>query len=171
MSLNLLISVRYKVILSSKPGTSVWFFQLGFVFSILNTFISNPGGTRWCSWLRHSATGRKVAGSISDGVTGIFLTQPLTEMSTRNISCCLEIWKPQGLSRPVMRLLYLYRQTDAPYMQRPSHHTWLDRRSIIRCSVHVTKLSTTHCLISVRQTLNPQSIFVPQSKKQTMQIH
>jgi len=43
--------------------------------------------------------GRKVAGSIPDGVTGIFhwqnpsgrtmalgLTQPLTEMSTRNIS-------------------------------------------------------------------------------------
>jgi len=61
------------------------------------------------------------------------LTQPLTEMSTRNISwrgkggrcvrlttlppsCadCLEIWEPQhpgnsqGLSRPVMGLLYLY---------------------------------------------------------------
>jgi len=57
-------------------------------------------------------------------------TQPLIEMSTRNISwggkggrcvelttllpsCadCLEIWEPwnpQGLSRPVMGLLYLY---------------------------------------------------------------
>jgi len=46
-----------------------------------------------------SATSRKVAGSIPDGVTGIFhwhnlsgrtmalgLTQPLTEMSTRDIS-------------------------------------------------------------------------------------
>ena len=59
--------------------------------------------TKWCtpwrSWLRHCATIRKVAGSIPDGVTGIFhsrnpngrimalgLTQPLTEMSTRNIS-------------------------------------------------------------------------------------
>jgi len=53
----------------------------------------------WRSYLRHCATGRKVAGSIPDGVTGIFhrhnpsdrtmalrLTQPLTEMSTRNIS-------------------------------------------------------------------------------------
>jgi len=53
----------------------------------------------WRSWLRHYATSRKVAGSISDGVIGIFhwhcpfsrtmalgLTQPLTEMSTRNIS-------------------------------------------------------------------------------------
>jgi hypothetical protein len=46
-------------------------------------------------WLRHCATNRKVAGSISDGVTGFFhwhnpsgrtmalgSTQPLTEMST-----------------------------------------------------------------------------------------
>jgi hypothetical protein len=29
-------------------------------------------GTRWRSWLRHCATSRKVAGSISDGVIGIF---------------------------------------------------------------------------------------------------
>jgi len=56
-------------------------------------------GTRWCSWLRHYATRRKVAGSISDGVIEIFhwhnpssrtmalgSTQPLTEMSTRSIS-------------------------------------------------------------------------------------
>jgi len=56
-------------------------------------------GTRWRGWLRHCATSRKVAGSISDGIGGIFhwnnssgrtmalgLTQPLTEMSTRNIS-------------------------------------------------------------------------------------
>jgi len=50
-------------------------------------------------FLRHCATSRKVAGSIPDGVIGIFhwhnpsnrtmtlgLTQPLTEMNTRNIS-------------------------------------------------------------------------------------
>jgi hypothetical protein len=55
--------------------------------------------TRWRSCLRHGAISRKVAGSISDGITGIFhwlnpsshtmtsaSTQPLTEMSTRNIS-------------------------------------------------------------------------------------
>ena len=54
-------------------------------------------GTRWRSWLRHCATSQKVAGP--DGVIGIFhwhnpsgrtmalgSTQPLTEMSTRNIS-------------------------------------------------------------------------------------
>jgi len=57
------------------------------------------GGTWWSSWLRHCATSRKVTGLIPDGVVGFFhlhnpsgrtmalgLTQPLTEMSTRNIS-------------------------------------------------------------------------------------
>jgi len=57
---------------------------------------ANNGVTPWCSWLRCC---RKVPGSIPDGVIGIFrwhnsspstmalgLTQPLTEMSTRNIS-------------------------------------------------------------------------------------
>jgi hypothetical protein len=28
--------------------------------------------TRWCSWLRHCTTSRKVAGSIPDGVIGNF---------------------------------------------------------------------------------------------------
>jgi hypothetical protein len=63
---------------------------------------------RWRSWLRHCATSRKLAGSIPDGITGIFhwhnpsrcnmalgLIQPLIEMSTRNIS-----W---GQKRPVLR--------------------------------------------------------------------
>ena len=64
------------------------------------------------------------------------LTQPLTEMSTRNISMgggawegkggrcvglttlspscadCLEIWDPQSMSRPVMGLLYLFLDRD-----------------------------------------------------------
>jgi len=57
------------------------------------------GDTRWRSWFRHFATSRKLAGSIPDGVIEIFhwhnptgrtmalgLAQPLTEMSTRNIS-------------------------------------------------------------------------------------
>jgi hypothetical protein len=87
-------------------------------------------GTRWRIWLRHCATNRKVAGSIPDGVTGIFhwhkpsgptmtlgLTQPLTQMSTRNNSCqggrcvgltnlphscadCLVIWERQPLGTP-----------------------------------------------------------------------
>jgi hypothetical protein len=57
------------------------------------------GGTRWCSWLRHYATSRMVAASIPDEVIGFFnwpnpssrtialgSTQPLTEMSNRNLS-------------------------------------------------------------------------------------
>ena len=31
------------------------------------------GGTRWSSWLRHCATNRKLAGSISDCVIEIFI--------------------------------------------------------------------------------------------------
>jgi hypothetical protein len=63
------------------------------------TTTTTTGGTRWCRWLRHCATSQKVAGSIPDGVFGIFywhnpfgrtlalgLTQPLIEMSTRNVS-------------------------------------------------------------------------------------
>jgi hypothetical protein len=102
------------------------------------------GGMRWRSWLRHCATSRKATSSIPDGLIGIFhrhnpsghtmalgLTQPLTKMSTRNISwgqrrpvhradnlttfmCLLSwnletsnSWKPHGLSKPVMGLLYL----------------------------------------------------------------
>ena len=52
-------------------------------------------GTAVAQWLRHCATNRKVAGSISAGVIGIFhsdrimalgSTQPLREMSTKSIS-------------------------------------------------------------------------------------
>ena len=69
----------------------------------------------WHSWLRHCTTHKKVAGSIPDGVIGIFhwhnpsgrtmalgLTQPLTEMSTRNISWGVKVadaygWQPYHL--------------------------------------------------------------------------
>jgi len=60
------------------------------------TALYDVRATRWRSWLRDCATSWKIAGSIPDGVNGIFhfsgrtvalgLTQPLTEMSTRNIS-------------------------------------------------------------------------------------
>jgi hypothetical protein len=56
-------------------------------------------GLQWRSWLGHCAANQKVVGLIPDGVIGIFhwhnpfsctmalgSTQPLTEMSTRNIS-------------------------------------------------------------------------------------
>ena len=56
--------------------------------------LAQSRGTRWRSWLRHCTTSPKFAGSIPDGVIGIFhwhntsgstmalgSTQPLTEMS------------------------------------------------------------------------------------------
>ena len=46
----------------NKKPTKVIHFQSSF----------SEGGTRWCSWLRHYATSRKFAGSIPDGVIGIF---------------------------------------------------------------------------------------------------
>jgi hypothetical protein len=65
----------------------------------LGRYLDKMGGTRCRSWLKHCATSRNVAGSIPDGVIGFFhwknpsgrtmalgLTQPLREMSTRNIS-------------------------------------------------------------------------------------
>jgi hypothetical protein len=70
-----------------------------FVSATLLLPVVRSWGTRWRSWLRHCATSRKVVGSILDGFTRIFywhnpsghtmvlgMTQPLTEMSTMNIS-------------------------------------------------------------------------------------
>jgi hypothetical protein len=77
-------------------------------------------GTRWRSWLRHCATSRKVGGSIPDGVTGIVhwhnpsgrtmflgLTQPLTEMNTRNNSWGVRVagakgWQTYHLHVPIV---------------------------------------------------------------------
>ena len=66
--------------------------------SFYNLYFSEQG-TAVAQWLRCRATNRKVAGSIPDGVIGIFhchnpsdrtmalgSTQPLTEMSTRIVS-------------------------------------------------------------------------------------
>jgi hypothetical protein len=62
----------------------------------------------YSSWLRHYATGREVTGSIPDEVIGFFnwsnpsnrtmalgSTQPLTEMSTKNL--------PGGKGRPARK--------------------------------------------------------------------
>ena len=85
----------------SKPENPARAYLVGYSLYKLHKMGNNerPGGTRWGSLLRHCATRRKVAGSIPDDVIGIFhlhnssgrimalgLAQPLTEMSTRNIS-------------------------------------------------------------------------------------
>jgi len=88
-------------------------------YKIYRTFIwkLRGVGTLWCNWLRKCATSRKVAGSILDGETGIFLwhnpslalglTQPLTEMSTRNISWGIKAagakgWQPCQFHVPIV---------------------------------------------------------------------
>ena len=80
-------------------------------------------GTRWRVWLRHCTTRQKVEGSIPDGVTGIFdwhnpsscsmvlgSTQPLTEMSTRNIS-----WWVKEASASGWQLYHLHALTVLKY--------------------------------------------------------
>ena len=43
-------------------------------YTTFKVFLHVDWGTRWRSWLRHCATNRKVAGSISDGVTNFSVT-------------------------------------------------------------------------------------------------
>ena len=76
-----------------QPRCTVW------LWVNLMILHSSWRGTRWRSWLRHCSSSRKVADLIPDCVIGNFhwhnpsgrtmalgLSQPLTEMSTRNIS-------------------------------------------------------------------------------------
>ena len=90
------------------------------VCGMLHTHTHTHGGTQWRSWLRHCTTCWKVAGSIPVGVTGIFhrhnpsghttalgSTQPLKEMSTRNISWGVKAagaygWQPYHLHVPTV---------------------------------------------------------------------
>jgi hypothetical protein len=92
------------------------------VSSFIKGILLNNTSMWGTQWLRHCATNRKDAGSISDGVTGFFhwhnppgctialgSTQPLTEMSTRGkggwciglitlppvFADCLKIWEPK----------------------------------------------------------------------------
>ena len=92
-------------------------------------------GTRWRSWLRHRATSRKGTGSIPNGVIGILIDIILPAALWLSASNRCEypeyflggrswqsyhlhvlswnlgastFWNPQGLSRPVMVLLYFF---------------------------------------------------------------
>ena len=47
------------------------FTQLG-ASEMFPRLIRKHAGTRWRNWLRHCTTGRKAAGSIPDGVIGLF---------------------------------------------------------------------------------------------------
>ena len=108
-------------------------------------------GTRWRSWLRHCPTSRKVAVSIPDGNTAIFhwhypsgrtmalgSAQPLTEMSTRNISWGVKAagawgWQPYHDHVPIVLkswshklLLFFLRKIDTDMKQwTVLHFTYL----------------------------------------------
>jgi hypothetical protein len=94
--LQVIFIVQFNSISSIITNKCTFFLYSCYTFTLCTP---DDGGTRWRSWLRHCATSRKVADSIPDGVVGIFhwhipfgctmapvSTQPLTEMSTRNIS-------------------------------------------------------------------------------------
>jgi hypothetical protein len=65
----------------------------------MNNLLCEKGGTRWRSWFRHCATSRKVAGSIPDGLIGIFHWEGgrCVGLVTLPPLCadCHEIWEPQ----------------------------------------------------------------------------
>ena len=99
------------------------------------------GGMWWHSWLRRCATSQKVVGLITNGVIGIFhwlnpfrhatflrLTQPLTEMCTRNISLeakAVGAWGWQNYHLHVSTVL----KSGSPNLLEPSGSvqacTWL----------------------------------------------
>jgi hypothetical protein len=93
----------FRLLISTEEIQHKFNLNIFIIYYILETtflaHLTTNQGTRWRSWLRHCATSRKVASSIADGVAVIFYwhnpsgrtmalrsTQPLTEMSTRNIS-------------------------------------------------------------------------------------
>jgi hypothetical protein len=94
---------RERVLMRLSPVSGYNMSKIGTKsLALLNYDILNDWGTRWCSWLRHCATSRKVASSITDSVTGIFhwhnpsgrtmalgLTLPLTEIEYLGVLCML----------------------------------------------------------------------------------
>jgi hypothetical protein len=65
---NAILEIGFRLcLLSNVPSGSAVEFRTGDI-----SLHSLCMGTWWRSWLRHCATGHKVAGSIPDGVTGIF---------------------------------------------------------------------------------------------------
>jgi hypothetical protein len=85
--------IHFNINLPPTSRSSQWVFSL-------QAFLSKPcmhGGTQWHSWLRNYATSQKVTGSSPNEVDFFNLpnpssrtmaprlTQPLTEMSTRNL--------------------------------------------------------------------------------------
>ena len=125
-----LMTVQYTVFCRKCNVTTITYYNTkimskAWIFPLKIFFLPAPGGMRWHSWLRHCATNRQVAGSVPNGVTGIFywhnpsgstmvlgLNQPLKKNEYQEyflggkggqwvgltlLSCtdCLEKWEPQ----------------------------------------------------------------------------
>ena len=61
----IIIILALDIPVSCKCRSNINFIYISFTFKLRTD-------TRPCSWLRHCATSRKIAGSIPDGLTGIF---------------------------------------------------------------------------------------------------
>jgi hypothetical protein len=100
-------------ITKSKRQNSTWLKLTDTIF-IFGTCPSPDRGHAVVQWLRHCATNRKVAGSIPDGVRIFHWHNPSRPDNVATFMCRLS-WNlgastsrnPQGLSRPVIGLLYL----------------------------------------------------------------
>ena len=96
--LNLLIS-EARTLLHCFTGTAACYTtDWGIYGTTSRDMLHHKGSVRWCRWLRHCAIRRRVAVSIlywhtrnPSGRTKVLeSTQTLIEMSTRNISRCVE---------------------------------------------------------------------------------
>ena len=98
-------NLRGRSLHGPRSATTCWLTNTALSFRVLSLIFDSScfyhRGTQWRCWLTNCATRRKIADSVPIGVTGIFhwhnpsgrtmvlgLTQPLREMSTRDI-----IWR------------------------------------------------------------------------------
>jgi hypothetical protein len=137
-------------------------------------------------WLRYCATNRKVAGSIPEGVIGIFhwnnppdrimaleSTQPLTEMSTRSISCGVKVagaygwqpyhhpeplscnlgtltsWNPLGHCRSVTGLLYPFSAVKVFYSPTDAQLKCLKNNFKIHIKIDIKTAQTCFGVITI----------------------
>jgi len=136
----------------SKKGTALFFRATDMSYREKCFYPIQPKGrrTRWRSWLRHCVTSRKFAGSISGCITRIFHWHTVRRADNLTTFMCRlswnlgasTSWNPQGLSRPVMGLLYFLPLTTVfsmyPTAVTPTNRTTLyfetsENTSITRC--------------------------------------
>ena len=107
--------------------------------------------TGWRSWLRHCATSRKVAGSIPDGVIGIFLWHnPSDALWPWSWLSLEQKWVPGifpgGLRRPVTLLSYRISRQQS-FSSRPNGPS-------VKCNLHnIIQQTRIKCKLTGTSTL------------------